>query len=400
MRTSEPMAAASKEITAPTIVFIDHSPRIGGATRVLLTTLKVLDRQRFRAVVVCNAGTVADAFRAQGHEVVALDLPLLTFTSGLRAFWRTAVCFFRAAASIARIVRERQASAIYAHGLASALYAWRAAVFGRAALVWHVHEMPDARARMRPFVTFAAAAAREIVCVSRACAVRVQRLGAPAARCSVVYNAPPLELEGAADGPLAQGSGDGSPLLVSVGALTPAKGHAVLIEAMAVIVPRFPGTVAAIVGEPLLDEDVHHEQRLREQVRALGLGDHVRFLGFRSDVAEILRRATVVVHPSICEETFGLVPLEAMALGRPVVASRSGGIPEVISDGQTGVLVTPRDATELARAVCELLGDPARRERMGAAGRRRASDEFSMARMTAGLNAAFERAISRAPFVV
>ncbi len=390
----------SRDATTRAIVCVDHSPRIGGATRVLLTALEALDRAEFRAVVVCNAGQVADEYASRGHEVATLDLPILTFSGGARTVARTSMRFLRASGAVARISRERSAAAVYAHGLASALYAWRAAVLGGTPLVWHVHEMPEARGRMRPFVRLASSASRVIVCVSRAGAERITSLGGARAKVNVVYNAIPSPLAPRGTQGEPRSVPDAEPLLVAVGALTPAKGHATLVEAMAEIVASRPRATAVILGEPLLDTDPAYVELLRRRIDQLGLSDRVLLPGFRRDLPSFLARAAVVVHPSICEETFGLVPLEAMAQGRPVVASRVGGVPEVIDDGRTGVLVTPGDSRELSRAVLALLDDPAARERLGRDARRAVAERFSVRALAAGLNAAFAKAIGSAPFLV
>jgi glycosyltransferase involved in cell wall biosynthesis len=384
-----------------TLLCVDHAPAIGGQTRVLLTALAALDMSRFRALVACNPGPVADEVRAQGHEVAPIALPMLTFAGGLRGLARSARAYLRASRALAHVAREHAPVAIWAHALTSALYAALPARLARVPLVWHVHEMYDARARMVPFVRLAAAAARVIVCPSRASAERTASLGAPAGKCRVVHNALPTALSGGASGSpdLAPELPD-RPFVVAVGSITPGKGHRVLVEAMADIVRLHPRATAVIVGEPLLASDRQYAEDLQRDIDRLGLAQRVRLLGFRQDAAAILARADVVVHPSTCDDTFPLVPLEAMAAGRPVVASRVGGIPEIVSDGETGVLVAPGDPSALSNAVAGLLSDPERRERMGAAGRRSSAERFSVHRMLAGLNDAFTKAAGIAPFLM
>jgi glycosyltransferase involved in cell wall biosynthesis len=378
------------------LVFVEHWPGLSGAARVLLTALSCLDRGRFRAVIVCNPGPLADEARAQGHEVVELDLSVLTFAGGLRGVAALAPRFAWAARRVGEIARGNDAVAIHANGLAPALFAGLQRR-SRAPVIWHVHEIYDDRSRMRPFVVAATLRARSIVCVSRAAAERVIRLGARRARCRVVHNCLPAPVAGAAppdDAPLREGG----PLLVSIGVITPAKGHSVLVDAMPEILRRHPLASAAILGKPLFPGDVAYLERMQAEARRLGVADRVTFLGFRSDVARILSRAAVLVHPARYEETFGLVLLEAMNAGIPVVASRVGGTPEVVEDGVSGLLVPPGDPAALASAVADLLADEARRARMGAAGRALEQDRFSLARMLDGLNAAYEDVIGAAPF--
>ena len=177
------------------------------------------------------------------------------------------------------------------------------------------------------------------------------------------------------------------PHLLCVGRLIPVKGHLVLLRALAQARIRVPDLVLDIAGSGPL------EPALRAYARELGLGDAVRFLGFVSPVQAAIENASVVVVPSL-GEGFGMVALEAMERGRPVIASAVGGLPEIVLDGETGLLVSPDDPAALAEAIGVLLEDPARAAAMGAAGRTRALTEFSVARMAARTAMVYEGELS------
>ena len=132
--------------------------------------------------------------------------------------------------------------------------------------------------------------------------------------------------------------------------------------------------------------------RLEALARDLGVGERLLLPGRVGDVGAWLRRADVVVHPARWEG-FGLALLEAMLAARPVVASAVSSIPEIVADGETGVLVPPNDVPALASALGELLEDPARAERLGQAGLARARSEFSVERMTSATLSVYERAL-------
>ena len=167
----------------------------------------------------------------------------------------------------------------------------------------------------------------------------------------------------------------GAPRLAIVGRLIPIKGHDVLLRALVAVRDEVPGVTLAIAGDGALEPD------LRAAVARLGLDGAVSFLGRVSPAGAVLGRAEVVVVPSL-GEGFGMVALEAMERGRPVIASSVGGLPEIVDDGRTGVLVPPRDVEALAAAIRGLVGDPARAAAFGAAGRLRALSEFSQERCT------------------
>lgn len=160
------------------------------------------------------------------------------------------------------------------------------------------------------------------------------------------------------------------PRLLCIGRLIPIKGHLVLLRALARARARVPGVTLDVAGRGPLGP------ALKAYARELGLGEAVRFLGFVSPVEEAIERAAIVVVPSL-GEGFGMVALEAMERGRPVIASAVGGLPEIVADGETGLVVPPGDAEALADAIVALAGDLERAAAMGRAGRARALAEFT-----------------------
>jgi glycosyltransferase involved in cell wall biosynthesis len=150
-----------------------------------------------------------------------------------------------------------------------------------------------------------------------------------------------------------------------VGWLIPIKGVTYLVRAMANIAEKYPKSILVLVGKG--DEKGEEEIKLKEQVGNLGLRDKVHFLGWRSDVDKIMGCFDIFVLPSL-NEGMGRVLVEAMAAGLPIVASRVGGIPDLVKNGQNGLLLPPEDAIALEKAISSLLEDKKKRKRMGQAG--------------------------------
>jgi glycosyltransferase involved in cell wall biosynthesis len=148
-----------------------------------------------------------------------------------------------------------------------------------------------------------------------------------------------------------------------VGWLLPIKGVNFLIQAMAGVVKNHPKGLLVLVGK---GED---ERKLKKQAKNLGLTDKVLFLGWRPDVDEIMGCFDVFVLPSL-NEGMGRVLVEAMAVGLPIVASRVGGIPDLVKDGKNGYLVPPADSAALEGAISDLFQDNAKRKRLGKAGKK------------------------------
>jgi glycosyltransferase involved in cell wall biosynthesis len=163
-------------------------------------------------------------------------------------------------------------------------------------------------------------------------------------------------------------------LVGNVGRLAPQKGQRHLIEAMPFLLERVPQAHAVIAGGGDL------EDYLRDLAREVGVAERVHVLGPRRDVPALMHALNVFAMPSIWEG-FGLVLLEAMAAGVPIVASRVATIPEVVVDGATGLLVPAGDEVALAEALARLANDPPAAQRMGEAGRQRLRRHFSIDKM-------------------
>lgn len=165
-----------------------------------------------------------------------------------------------------------------------------------------------------------------------------------------------------------------APVVGNVAALVPHKGQKHLVESAALVVRDVPDARFVIAGEGELREG------LERQIKERRLEKHVFLAGFRPDVLALHKAFDVFVMSSVTEG-LGTSLLDAMAAGKPVVATRVGGIPEVVADGETGLLVEPRDHKGMADAIVRLLNDPELRGRMGAAGLERARRRFSAERM-------------------
>lgn len=190
-------------------------------------------------------------------------------------------------------------------------------------------------------------------------------------RLMVVENGVDLSRFGGADGSALRAelrAGD-RPIVACVSRLTPEKGIEVLIRAMA-RVGRDALLVVAGEGPEL--------EAQRALAARVGLGDHVRFVGLRDDVERIFAAADLVVQGSVCEEAFGLVVVEAMAAGKPVVVTASGAMPELVDHGACGLVVPKGDEVALAGAIGRFLGDRVLAARMGQAARERAQRAFAM----------------------
>ncbi len=169
-----------------------------------------------------------------------------------------------------------------------------------------------------------------------------------------------------------------------VGRLHAQNGIDILIRAAGRILRDAPGTTFNIVGEG------PEKKVLRNLAAREGVSEHIRFTGFVGNVGNVLAASHLLVLPSRWEGMPNVV-LEAMACGRPVVASNVDGCSEVVEDGETGRLVPPEDPDALAEAVLEILQNPERAKAMGQAGRSRAETDFSVSKMVNAYEELYEK---------
>jgi glycosyltransferase involved in cell wall biosynthesis len=182
----------------------------------------------------------------------------------------------------------------------------------------------------------------------------------------------------------------GERIVGAVGNLYEVKGHRYLLEAVPGILRACPRTTFLIAGRGELEEP------LRSQARRLGIDARVRFLGLRPDIPALLSLCDVFVQPSL-SEGLSVAILEAMAAALPVVTTRVGGNPELVVDGETGVLVEQANPRQLADAVTRLLTDSAEARRLGDNGLRRVTNRFTVAAMVDAYQAIYEACLDRRP---
>ncbi len=260
--------------------------------------------------------------------------------------------------AIARLARERKVSMVFGWMVASQTMAGPAAWLAGVPAAWYQVGLPqpdwmDRLATLLP--------ACGILVLSRDCAAAQARLW-PHRPQRLVYPGVSLERfhKARAESPAVARAALGLPstgtLIGIVGRLQHWKGMHVLIDALPVVRAHHPDASVVVVGGPHEPEPEYPAQ-LRDQVRRLGLGDAVTFAGFQADVPRWMQAMDIIVHASD-REPFGIVVVEAMALGKPVVAGAAGGPAEVISPGVNGLLAPFGDADALAGALLRLIDDP------------------------------------------
>ena len=332
-------------------------------------------RKRIRVVELLATGTNGGAQEHVFNLVTRIDTERydvsvcsLSAGAGLRKIERAGVstCVIddaedeAAIDAVARHLLAVKADVVHAHmyraEVVATQAAWRLAASGhrRPLVVSTVHSSRVRSEEDRATIRRLTPKMDHLIAVSRAIVRKIEEEGRVGAPVSLVYNGVDLQRYDH-QGPCCTlhaeyGLPEGAPLVGVVARLEPEKGHPTLIDAWPAVLAAVPMARLLIVGEGSRCEALH------EQAVALGIAGEVVFTGRRDDVPAVTAALDVAVLPSY-REAQGLTILEAMALSRPVVASNVGGIPEMIEDGRTGLLVPPHDPAALAAAIVRLLTD-------------------------------------------
>jgi glycosyltransferase involved in cell wall biosynthesis len=375
------------------ILALDHVGVLGGAELSMLDVVTGLgDDVTVRLFV---DGPFREALERRGVDVRVLPMGALALVRkesrvpsprAVLAAWRMAGAVAREGAAVRVLYANSQKAFIVA------------ALAGRRCgrpVVWHLRDLLGAphfsAFNTRAAVTMANWGAARVIANSQATAEAFVASGGRRALVRVVHNGVDTAAfddvsDDAARALRAQVSPGAAYVLAVFGRLHAWKGQQVVLDAMAQLPPDCH---LWVVGAPLFGEQAY-EASLHAQADRLGVAPRVRFLGFRDDIAPLMRAADVIVHASAFPEPFGRVVVEGMLARRPVVATAAGGVVEIIADGTTGVLVPPGDAAALARAVSGLRDDPARAAAIAAAGAARARSAFGVDAMVRGVRAVLD----------
>jgi glycosyltransferase involved in cell wall biosynthesis len=353
------------------VFFIAGAQFYSGAERALLLTARSLADAGHAPFVV--AGTDGEFLRQLGnHGIPGAHVPL--YMTGVSTLHR----WVMSVARIARLARRHRSEVIHANEAPSFQIAGYVAKLLRLPAITHIR-FPEGAAGYAWYLKSGCARALFVSHALRQ-QVEAESPGLFDGRSVVVHDGvvPPRlpdETERTA-GRRALQIPEDRPAVVIAGQVVEIKGIWDFIEAARLLLGRGVRATFVVLGDDL-KENGRTRREAEARVKALGLDDHFRFLGFRPDAPALIPLFDVVAVPSHVEP-LGNATLEAMAAGRPVVGARVGGIPEMVVDGETGLLVPTKAPAELADALGRLIADPVLRGRLGAAGAERARSAFSL----------------------
>jgi glycosyltransferase involved in cell wall biosynthesis len=406
-----------------TLLFLNPTGQIGGAEAALLEILAGLRDQQpgWRLIlVVASAGPLVARARTLGIEVIVLPFPAALARLGewghREGFWsrvhliascaRAALPVRRYQRQLRRVIREHSPDVVHTNGLKMHLIgAWSQPRDG--ITLWHLHDYVSRRPLTARLLRRYAGLCAMVVTNSRSVAADLRRVCGGDLPVQPVLNAvdlthfspigPRLDLDELSGLPAAGTN------VVRIGLLATFarwKGHHTFLKALALLPSSLP-VRAYILGGPVYQTDASQlsVEELRNEVERLNLGTRVGFTGFVPDPALAIRSLDIVVHASTEPEPFGLVIAEAMACGKALVVSDTGGAAEIITPGVDALVHAPGDASALAAGIEELVRDEALRRRIGGAGRATAEQSFTRRRLIGELVPLYQALVGRRDYL-
>jgi len=359
---------------------------IGGGEVSLKELLKGLNKDIFHPLVICpEEGELAKGIREMGLRVLCVPMKKLRY-GNLFSLLSTVK-------RMVKIIKRENIDLIHANGSRCMIYGGIAARLCRKPVVWHVRITQSEPLLDR----FLASLASMVVVISQE--VKTKRFSwlENKEKVEVVYNGVDLELyiKKPKNDSLRRefGLSEGAPLVGTLSQLHPKKGHQFFLKAARRVSESFPDCGFLIMGKDITARG-DYLTRLKELTRELGIEGRVVYAGFREDIPSVMASIDCLVLSSL-EEAFGRVLIEAMAASKPVVATRVGGVPEIVIDGKTGFLVSPADEEALARGIVYLLQNSEVAVKMGQEGRSRVEELFSLEEHVAHMEAIYNLVLNQ-----
>jgi L-malate glycosyltransferase len=369
------------------ILYVSDSPTVSGAEVVLLGDLDHFKERGHQCVGYVAAGNVrlVRELEQRGVPCVATSSYsrlLLQTTANPRALAHFARAFWRVGREIGQLLRDSRIDLIHSISYPASLHAARPASRAGVRHIWHEHNIKRIHRVNRHLYRFAGRSCEWVIGPSDAVTRNLARTGIAPHKVRTVYNGIDLSrfrLNQSAASAVRRDLGvePGEKAVGLFGQMLPHKGHRTLVEAAPAILKEVPAARFFFVGAL---ENPPYQEQLLAMIRASGLESRVAFTGWRSDVQHVIQAMDAVVVATTTQEPAALALMETMAMGRPIVASRTGGTPEIVRDEVSGLLFAPGDASDLARQLVRVLSSPQLAESLGGAGRTLVEREFALDR--------------------
>jgi len=393
------------------VLFFDHTAAQSGAEIAMLNLVRSLDTRKVTPVVVFGGfGPIVEQMTPFADTHV---LPLPVAVAGAKKDSLGIGSLFRLRATLggvayiwrlARFIRRSNVDVVHTNSLKADVIGGIAGRLARRPVIWHVRDRIDEDYLPRSVVRMFRLLSRwvpQFVITNSAATLRSLYPNAPSGnsgpdsgergkkRSAVVHDGTPWPFPASRTA-----ARNGQVRIGLIGRISPWKGQHIFLQAAARVCQNFPEARFFIVGSALFGE-AEYDRKVRSLTEDLGISNLVTFTGFRKDVQNMIADMDLIVHASTTGEPFGQVIIEGMAAGKPVIATDGGGVPEIVEDGKTGILVPMGDVQAMADAIRRMLADPALAADMGARGRERVRDHFTIEHKARKVEAVYQGMFAR-----
>jgi len=382
------------------LLVVNHTSLFGGAERNLCDLLSRLpeDQVQVLAVVAPGHGPAVDVMNSL--DIRCIDLPVPCFAGKIFSISIISelIKWLRFQSKLRKLLIDEKPDLIYANSPHAAIAVELILEKQKFPLVWQIPDLIKDSKFNRLALRRVFQKSGAIIAVSRATASSIIRLGANPLNVHLVYcGVESKDFDLVAEGSVRLrnelGIETNAPVIGMFGQLTQWKGWHVLIEAIPQVVNIYPDAQFIFVGRAMVNDDKLYVDRLKKRLNSLRIAKNVHWLGFRSDVPRIMLSCDVIVHASIKPEPLGVVIMEGMAAGKPVICTRGGGTSEMNVNRETGLIVEPGNHNDLGKAINFLIRHPEIRLQMGNRGRQIADKEFTHEKRVEGYLRIFNQLI-------
>ncbi len=390
------------------IAILDHSFELGGAEASILTLCKHLDKSRFHVTVILpSEGPFSKKLVQLGVPVKVVRLPLglvrLKRGTPFKSFLLILVNLFYIKLFLLRLcvyLKKNHFHLVLTNTLKAHLYGSLAAFLCSLPLVWRFHDIlsPDdfSPILIKCVAFFGKVFPQKILAVSNTTKDHLTQRGLKDEKIEVILNGIDHEALGVKEdlNTIREEFDIGAKarIIGCVGRLVPQKGQEFFLLSIPQVIRVYPDIFFLIIGDVFHGEDAYKKELLKI-VRENGLDRIVKFTGFRTDIGDMIGSLDVLVFPSVAPEASPLTLLEAMGLGKPVIASNIGGVSEIVDDGETGLLVDPGRPDQIAEGILYLLSHPEEVIRIAQNAKETAQRKSSLPRYVEAMGKAFRESV-------
>jgi glycosyltransferase involved in cell wall biosynthesis len=366
------------------VLFLDHTAKMGGGEYALLHLSQRLDRSRFEPIVLLfSDGPLREKLVDAGVETYVYPLSSRVVSTRKDTLGAASVLQLRNVLQIigycwrlSRFMKKLNIDIVHTNSLKADLIGGVSARLAAVPVIWHIRDRIENDYLPSPVVKVFRWLCRvlphQLIANSHATLETLQLSGTRTnSTAHVVHDGVvPIDFS-------AEAQPQATPLIGIIGRVTRWKGQHIFVQAAAQVRQEFPQARFQIIGSSLFGEE-DYAAELAALIKELKQEDCIELTGFVTDVNQYLQKLDVLVHASITSEPFGLVVVEGMMAAKPVIATKGGGVLEIVRDGETGLLVPMGDADALASALKYLLNNPDAAQAMGQAGKKRVQENFTI----------------------